>query len=177
VDQLHERYWIRLLPWRRKNKPESKFAQIKFASKLEITRESGWVYLELQLVNRSSWAVWVQEANVVLIDLRAEWQTADSCAQARYEILQNVGPNDTLSVSLARTIYDAAGRPQGPYSCLVGTTVRYLVLDEWCNAKLDTCRVEMAALTVIGLQSARWYDKRIKKINSSVGLTTNEHKG
>ena len=128
MDLLDERYWIGLLPWRRKNKPESKSAQIKFAPKLEITREDGWVYLELQLVNRSNWTVWVQEATVVLIDLDAKWQTAVSNKQARYEILQNVEPHDTLSVSLARTIYDAAGRPQAPYSCLVSTNVRYRVL-------------------------------------------------
>jgi hypothetical protein len=177
MDRLDERYWIRLLPWRRKNKPESKSAQIKFAPKLEITREDGWVYLELQLTNRSGWTVWVQEADVVLIDLHAEWRTTVSNGQARYEILQNVGPNDTLSVSLARTIYDAAGRPQAVYSCLALTTVRYRVYDEWCNAKLPTYRVEMAALNVIDLHRARWYDKKTRQIDGSIGLTTKEHKG
>jgi hypothetical protein len=29
------------------------------------------------------------------------------------EILQNVNPNETLSVSIAGAIYDAAGKPQG----------------------------------------------------------------
>jgi hypothetical protein len=165
---MDERYWIRLLPWRQKNKAESKSAQIKFAPKLKITREDGWVYLELQLENRSSWMVWVQEAAVVLIDPGSKWQTAVSNRQARYEILQNVEPNEIFSVSLARTIYDAAGRPQGPYSCLLSTTVRYRVFDEWCNAKLQTYRVEMAALTVVDLHSARWYDKEMKRINGPI---------
>jgi hypothetical protein len=177
VDQTDERFWIRLLPWRRKNKAESNSAQIKFAPTLEICGENGWVYLQLRLVNRSTCTVWVQEAAVVLIGLNAIWQAADSNGQARYEILQNVGPNEKLCVSLATTIYDAAGRPQGPYSCLVKTTVHYRAFDEWHDAQLETYRVEMAAISVLSLHRARWYDKKINQNNSSVGLTTEKHKG
>ena len=174
---MDERFWVRLLPWRQKNKAESKSAQIKFAPKLRITREDGWVYIELQLANRSSWRVWVEDASVVLADLAVNLQTFLPPGQARHAILQNVSPNETLRVSLAEAIYDAAGRPQEQYSCLVLTNVRYRVFDEWCNAQLETYRVEMAALSVCGLHSARWYDKQIKQINGSVGLTTKEHKG
>jgi hypothetical protein len=177
VDQINGRSWIRLLPWRRENKADSNSAQIKFAPKLAINKENGWVYLELQLVNRSRWTVWVQEAAIVLIDLDAESRTTVSNGQARHEVLQNVGPNDTLSVSLARTVYDAAGRPQGSYSCLVSTKVRYRVFEEWCDATLETYRIEMSALKVRGLQKARWCDKKVKLSNSSVGLTREEHKG
>jgi hypothetical protein len=166
-----------MLPWRRKNKVESNPARIKFVPKLAIHKENGWVYLELQLVNGSCWTVWVQEAAVVLIDLDAQSQTALSNGQGRHEVLQNVGPNDILSVSLARTIYDAAGRPQGSYSCLVSVNVRYRLFDEWCDATLETYRIEMAALKVRGLQRARWCDKKVKQSNRSVGLTTEEHKG
>jgi hypothetical protein len=161
---MDDRYWIRLLPWRQKNKAESKSAQIKFTPKLSITRDHGWISLELLLVNRSSWTVWVEEASVVLTDLDANWQTGIAPGQARQQILQNVSSHDSLSVSLARTIYDAAGRPQGPYSCLVLTNVRYRVFDEWYDAKLERCRVVMAALTVVGLRRASWYDKKIKQI-------------
>jgi hypothetical protein len=177
VDQIDESFWIRLLPWRRKNRAESNPAQFKFAPKLGIVRENGWVYLQLLLVNRSRSTVWVQDAAVVLIGLDAKRQARDSIGQAKHEILQNVGPNDTLRVSLARTIYDAAGRPQGQYSCLVKTNVRYRVSAEWCDVKLETCRVEMAAISVRGLHRARWYDEKIKQTNSSVELTTEEHKG
>ena len=161
--QIDERGWIRLLPWRQKNKAESKSVQIKFEPQLTITCEDGWKYLELLLVNRSSWRVWVEEATVVLNDLNTNWQTAIATGQARHEIHQYVGANDTLSVSLARAIYDAAGRPHGPYSCLVLTNVRYRVFDEWCDAKLETCRVEMEALGVIGLRTSHSYDRRINK--------------
>jgi hypothetical protein len=111
---MHERYWIRLLPWRKKNKPDTKSAQIKFLSKLKLEREDDWQYLELQLVNRSSWTVWVQEAAVILIDPDAKRRVAGLKGRARYEILQNVKPKDTLRVRLASTIYDAASRPSEP---------------------------------------------------------------
>lgn len=171
---LNERFWIRLLPWRQKSKAEPKSAEIKFRPKLGIARQGGWACLELQLMNRSSWTVWAEEATVVLVDLDAEWQTTVSTGQAKHEILQNVEPNETLSVSLVRTIYDAAGRPQGRYSCLVVTDVRYRVFDEWRNAKLETCCIEMAALSIRGLRGAHECDKKIKKTKGSVGLRLNE---
>jgi hypothetical protein len=175
---MDERDWIRLLPWRQKNKANSKSAQIKFAPKLAITHASGWVYLELQLVNRSSWAVWVEEATVVLIDLDAKSQTEISTGEAKLTIRHNIRPNDNLSVSLAGTIYDAAGKPQGPYSCFVLTNVVYRALDEWCNVQLDEAyRVEMAALSVIGLRRAHRDNKKVRQINGSFGLTTKGNKG
>jgi hypothetical protein len=176
-DQMDERDWIRLLPWRQKNKANSKSAQIKFAPKLEITHDSGWVYLELQLVNRSSWAVWVEKATVVLIDLDAESQTEISTGEAELKISHNIRPNDELRVSLARAIYDAAGKPQGPYSCFVLTNVVYRALDEWCNVQLDEVyRIEVEALNVIGLRRAHRDNRKIKQINGLVDLTINEHK-
>jgi hypothetical protein len=174
---MDDRFWIRLLPWRQKNKAESKSAQIKFVPKLSITRDDSWAYLKLLLVNRSSWTVWVEEATLVLADLDANWQTEVPTGQARLQILRTVSSNNTLSLSLARAIYDAAGRPQGPYSSLVLTNVRYRVFDEWCDAKLETCRIEMAALTAVGLRSARWYDQKMKHINGPVDFTTQQGKG
>jgi hypothetical protein len=170
------RSWIRLLPWRQTSKAESKSAQITFVPRLAITRKTRWPALELQLVNRSRWMVWVEEASVVLTALETKLQPEALTGQARHQILQNVRPNDTLSVSLAQTIYDAAGRPQGRYSCLVLTNVRYRVFDEWCNAKLEPYRVEMQALTVVGLRSPGWHNKKIKQINGSLGLSTKEDK-
>jgi hypothetical protein len=173
---MDDRYWIRLLPWRQKNKAERKSAQIKFAPKLVIYRERGWVTLELSLVNRSSWMVWVEEATVILDDLDAASQSEVATGQARYEILQNVGANDTLNVSLAASIYNAAGRPQGQYSCLVSTDVRYRIFDEWCYAELETCRVEMAGLTAVDLRRAHRDNKKIRQRNRPVDIATPERK-
>ncbi len=131
---MDQRYWIRFFPWHQMDKAESKFAQIKLAPQLTTTREDDWNDLELRLVNRYRKTVWVEEASVVLADLDAIMQTVVPTGQARQPILQNIEPNETLSVSLARTIYDAAGRPHGPYSCLVLTNVRFRVFNEWCDA-------------------------------------------
>lgn len=78
--------------------------------------------------------MWVEDATVVLADLDADLQAVVPSGQARLQIFENVRPNETLSVDLARAIYDASGRPRGPLSCLVLTNVRYRVFNEWRNA-------------------------------------------
>lgn len=130
---MKERYLIRLFQWRQESGAESKPAQIKFSPRLMITREVDWKSLELLLVNRSRWTVWVEEANVVLAELDTYTQAAVPTWQARHQILQNVRPNEVLTVDIAATIYDAAGMPQGPFSCLVQTNVLYRVFNEWCT--------------------------------------------
>jgi hypothetical protein len=171
---MNTHFWIRLLHWRQNNKSDS--FQLEVAPKLAIRRGNGWGYLELFVANRSNRTVWVEEATVILADLNSVAQFEVAPGQARHEIRQNVGPNDTLSLSLNVAIYNAAGRPQGPYSCLVRTDVRYRVFDEWRNAKLDTSQVEMAGLVPVGIHNARWYNKKIKQVSNPVGLVTPEHK-
>jgi hypothetical protein len=146
----------------RKTKPGPGRFQIDFSARLKVFRDGGWAYLELLLLNQSDVTVWVETATVILKELEANWQTTISIGQAKHEILQNVRPNDTLSLSLAGAIYDAAGRPQGAYSCLVFTNVRYRVGDEWFNKELEAHRVEMTALTVFRLRRPRWYDKKVR---------------
>jgi hypothetical protein len=155
---------------------ESKSPQVNFEARLATTHERGRMYLILQLFNHTSWTVWIDEVSVVLAALDANLQTEAPTGQARHRIFQNVGPNEALGVSLAETMYDAAGRPQGRYSCSINTGVRYRVLDEWCDAKLEPCHIEMEALTVVALHGARWYDKRIKQKNGLVGLAMNVHR-
>lgn len=85
---------------------------------------------------RSLWldrGVW--EVSFALIDLNAKRQAVLSTEEARYENLQNVGPNEALSVSLARATHDAAHRPHGPYSHLVFTNDRLRAFKDWSNAK------------------------------------------
>jgi len=146
----------------RKTEPEPGGSRIDFSARLRDFRDDGWVCLELLLVNRSNVTVWVEEAMVVLSELETNWQTSISTGQARHEVLQNIRPDDTLRVSLVGDIYDAAGKPQGMYSCLVFTNVRYRVGDEWFNKTLDVYRVEMAALTVFRLRRRRWFGKKVR---------------
>lgn len=156
-----DRSWIHRLPWRRKGRDETKAAQIKFQPRLEIVRENGWADFSLCLVNQSSFSVWIEHANIALADLHAKLQTTTPIEHLNQEILQDVGAKETLRVSLANAVYDAAGRPQGPYTCLLLANVRYWVFDEWCDARATTCRIEMAAINVTDLHGARWYDKKM----------------
>jgi hypothetical protein len=160
---MDKRFWIHLLPWRQKNKAETKSAQVKFACHLAFTHENGWDYLELQLVNRSSWNVWVEEATIVLDDLSATFQTSNPADQAKIKIRQNVEAHNIVSVSLAEALYDAAGKPQGHYACVVLVEVKYSVFEEWCNTQSDVCRVTMRGLTAVGLRGARGYNKNGSK--------------
>jgi hypothetical protein len=168
--------WNRLFPWRHKNPGESNPAEIKFVPRLTLSRNYDWVYLELVLENHSEWTVWVEEATIVLTDLDANCQTGVPTGQATHKIRQNVIPGDTLSVSLASSVYDAAGRPQGAYSCFIFTDVRYRVFNEWCNAQLEASRVEMRALTVLNLNKRHWYNKKMKHAKGPVDLTTHRRR-
>jgi hypothetical protein len=40
-------------------------------------------------------------------------------------------------VSLAAALYDAAGKPQGHYACVVLVEVYYSVFESWCNTQSD----------------------------------------
>ncbi|HEX3375287.1 MAG TPA: hypothetical protein VHS29_00395 [Candidatus Acidoferrales bacterium] len=113
------------------------------------------------MVNRSSFTVWIEYANIALADLNAKNQTITPVGHFEQKILQYVGAKETLCVSLANAVYDASGRPQGPYTCLLLASVRYWVFDEWCDARAATCRIEMAAINVTDLHAARWYDKKM----------------
>lgn len=149
---MRDSFWASSLfrRWRTKSEPVE--SQTDLSALLRIFRQDGWVYLELLLINRSEFIVWVEHSTVVLSELEANWQTSIPTGQAKHPILQNIGPDDTLRVSVVGAIYDAAGRPQGKYSGLILTTVRYRVRDKWFNQNLDAYRFEMAALTVIRLR-------------------------
>jgi hypothetical protein len=160
---LSDRIWKdKLFRWRRKTRTESEHIEIKFASQLRINRLDGGVSLNLLLVNDACVTVWVEEAMVVLADLDAIWQISIPIGQARHEIRQNIRANESVELSLVRAIYDAAGRPQGRYSCLIWVDVRFRVREEWLNKTLDSYKVEMTALKVLGLRRSRWYEKKAR---------------
>jgi hypothetical protein len=146
----------------RKIKSGTAQAAIKFTPKLTINRNYGWTSLELRLINNASVTVWVEEAVVVLSDLDTSWQTSMPAGQAKHEIRQHVRAHESLELSLAQAIYDAGGRPQGFYSCLISVDVWYRFGDEWFQKALDTFQVEMTGLKPRSLRRLRWYDKRIR---------------
>jgi hypothetical protein len=151
---VKERLWIHRLPWRRKGKDETMAAQIKFQPRIEIVRRNDWASLALQLVNQSSFTVWIESASISLVDLDVQHQFTTPMGRFTHQVVQYVEPKEILTVSIANAVYDAAGRPQGPYSCLLLANARYSVFDEWCHAGATTCRVSMLAMNVIDLHSA-----------------------
>jgi hypothetical protein len=162
MDTDMERSWIHRLPWRRKNRADTKAAQIKFLPELEIARDEGWANLSLSLVNKSSFMIWVEDANVALAHVDAALQSSAPSRSITQQILQYVQPKASLNVSLANAVYDAAGRPQGPYTGLLQANVRYCVFDEWSEAATAPCRIAMAAINAIDLHPARWYEKKVR---------------
>jgi hypothetical protein len=160
---LGDRVWKgRLFRWWRKPGSESEHIEIKFSPQLKINRYDGGGSLDLLLVNDANMTVWVEEARVVLTDLDATWQTAIPTCQAKHEIRQNVRANESLELSLARAVYDASGRAQGRYSCLIFVVVGCRVGEEWFNKALDTYKLEMTGLKARGLHRLRWYEKKTR---------------
>jgi len=160
---LGDRVWKGILfRWWRKPGFELEHIEIKFSPQLKINRYDGGGSLDLLLVNDANLTVWVEEARVVLTDLDATWQTAIPTCQAKHEIRQNVRANESLELSLAGAIYDAAGRAQGRYSCLIFVVVRCRVGEEWFNKALDTYKLEMTGLKARSLHRSRWYEKKLK---------------
>ncbi len=95
------------------------------------------------------------------LDLDAIWQTSIPPGHVRHEIRQNVRAKDSLELSFDRAIYESAGSPQGVYSCLIRTDVRYRLGDEWFNQTLDIFKVEMTGLKARRLRRPRWYERRV----------------
>jgi hypothetical protein len=165
MNAIKERLWIHRLPWRRKGKDETMAAQIKFQARIEMVRQDDWVNLVLQLINQSSFTVWIESASVSLVDLDVQHQFATPMGCFTHQVLQYIEPKEILAVSIANAVYDAAGRPQGVYSCRMLASVRYSVFDEWCEARASGCRIQMAAMNVLDLQRARSYNKKIENTN------------
>ena len=146
--------------WWRKIRTETGPAAINCALELSINRANGRVSLELFLANHVARTVWVEEAKVVLTGLDTSWQTSIPPGQAKREIRQHVRAHESLELSVAQAIYDAAGKPQGSYSCLICIDVRYRVGEQWFHKALDTFKVQMAGLKPRGLRRLRWRGKK-----------------
>jgi hypothetical protein len=129
--------------------------QIDLCPAVRITSFDGWQALELQLVNRSDVKVWVEEANLVITGLEANVQTALATGQHIHKIRQPVVPDECLSMSLTGSLYDAAGRPQGPYSFQLWGTIHYRIAEKWAQANIRPHRIKMVALSVLRVQRIR----------------------
>ena len=144
-----------LFLYRQRKKEILSEIQIDLCPAVRITSFDGWQALELQLVNRSDVKVWVEEANLVITDLEANFQTALATGQHIHKIRQPVVPDECISMSLTGSLYDAAGRPQGPYSFQLWGTIHYRIGEKWAQANIRPHRINMVALSVLGVQRIR----------------------
>lgn len=169
---MEDSFWIHLLPWRQKDRPDSKSAQIKFSCLLALNQDGRGNHLELLIVNRSSWTVWVEQASISFNELTAPFQSAVPHDRTEIQVGRNIEPHKILRVDIAKVLYEAAGRPQRHYSCLVSTYVLYSVFNEWCKTKTKSCRVTMQGVNAVRFHSPRGGSGQVTRIQRSALLTT-----
>ena len=139
----------------RQRHADSPEIKIDLRPAVRIASFGGWASLELHLLNRSRFTVWIEEANLTLADLDANFQTGFATGQTAHKIRQAIPPNETLSMSITGSLYEAAGRPQGTYSFRVLGAIRYRRDDNWAEAFIHQHQMEMTALSVLSCKRIR----------------------
>jgi hypothetical protein len=135
--------------------------------RLVLTIDQGAGSLNLVVTNRSRVEIWAEAAQVDLIDVETNGEIY-SPAQAILRIRELVAPSETLHFSLIDTVYNAAGRPRGVYSCSLATILRYRTdgTDEEFEQPFPSYRAKMIALVPISLRRMVKFDKSAKSRGS-----------
>ena len=126
-----------------------------FHPSIGFARQDAFKSIAILLFNKSDDAVWTEEIEIVLTELVANQQAATPSCHEVLKIRQAVPAHDMLPVSLVETIYNAAGRPQLRYTCVMSSMVRYRVDEEWFEEPMKIYRLKMAGLTVSGVRQDR----------------------
>jgi hypothetical protein len=148
--------FLSLLRLRRgKSGPGKRSNGIDFYPTIGFAWQDSFKSVALLLANKSGAHVWTEEIEISLQELAAEEQTSVASCHEVHEIRQSVSPRDLLSISLMETIYNAAGRPQRKYSCLMLSVVRFKVGEKWFEEQLPAYRLKMRGLTVASIRPAR----------------------
>jgi hypothetical protein len=117
--------------------------------------------LNLAMTSRSYIDIWVEEARIDLQDVETGGERYNP-VQAVLKIRELVAPSETLHVSLINTVYNAAGRPQGVYSCIISTALLCRTDgasgEEFCQS-VSPYRARMIALVPLSLQRIGRFDK------------------
>ena len=114
-----------------------------------FTRLDGMTSLSLLLENHFRKHIWAEEIEISLTNLEAENQTAEPTLRGTQKIRQMVPPGDTLPISLAELIYEAAGKPQRTHSSVLSPRLRYRVGEDWFAKQLEGCSIQMMGLTAV----------------------------
>jgi hypothetical protein len=157
-----------ILRYLRRGQADSPVIKINLRPAVRISSFDGWASLELHLSNRSGFTVWIEEAQLVLTDLDAHFQTALSTGQTAHKIRQAIPPHETLAMSITGSLYEAAGRPQGPYSFRVLGSVHYRIADEdWAEACICQHKIEMTALSVLSCRRLRHKSTTVEPLSEN----------
>jgi hypothetical protein len=153
--------WLALKFWKRRNAPVCSPAdpEVNVKAELSATRARGWIFFNLVLENRSRMAISVVDATFSIAGLAAKFQACPPNRETTAKIRCVVKPGEIFPVSLIELFYNAAGKPQGPYSFAVATTIRYRAHGDLFTQVLPLYRVKMIALSPNVLARVRWYDK------------------
>ncbi len=152
--------WVALKFWQdRAPSSEPADPEVDVRAELKATRAQGWTFFNLVLLNRSRMRVAVVDATFSITDLTAKFQASPPTKETTFKLRRFVKPADLLCVDLVEIFYNAAGKPQGGYSFVVATTIRYRAHGDLFTQVLPLCRVKMVALSPNALQRIRWYNK------------------
>jgi hypothetical protein len=131
---------------RQRSAPRSKNSSDGFRPEIGFTRLDGMASLALLLANRSKGFVWVEEIEIFLSDLSANEQVTEPLCRETLKIRQMIRPRDTVPISLAASVYKAAGEPQRRYSCVLSSVVRYRIGEKCVQHKMEAYRIRMIGL-------------------------------
>jgi hypothetical protein len=138
-----------------------------FRRRIGFTQLDGMESLSLELANASKDAVWAEEIEIFLSDLRAEEQTSEASCHEIQKIRQVVGGGDMVPISLAGSIYKAAGAPQRKYSCVLSPVLRYRIGEEWFENKMEHYKIGMIGLRGSSIQRESRRFQRLQIQNES----------
>lgn len=160
---------------RRKKDAEHSDIHFGFRPRIGFSRLDSMESLSLLLENGFHKYIWAEEIQISLTDLVANNQTAEPTLHGTKKILQMVAPRDTLPISLAETIYKAAGEPQRKHSSLLSSVLRYRVGEQWFEKQLDIYRIEMMGLTASDARRERKATEKVpaqQKSKETASATT-----
>lgn len=123
-----------------------------FQPRIGFTQLDSMESLSLVLSNGSQDIVWVEEIEIFLSGLSAEEQTCQAPCHEIQKIRQVVGEGDMVPISLAGSIYKAAGTPQRKYSCVLSPVLRYRIGKEWFANKMENYKIGMNGLKGSSIQ-------------------------
>lgn len=138
--------------WRHRSPADS---EVDVKAELQVTRNRGWTFFHLVVLNRSRMKIAVVDATLTVTDLVAKFQATPATDRTTLKIRHIVKPGDTLCADVVELFYIAAGKPQRGYSFTTAATIRFRAHGDLFEQLLPVYRVKMFALSPNGLERVR----------------------